>query len=198
MQAESEKRIRKAALLAAAVLVLGIILFAAVWAMDLKDSPSLEELLKREEEPRDAGITLEMEYRGLSLEKDLTIEISPQEVTAERAEALFDACEDWIRERQSEGLCFPEEGPGGVIISWQNADFSYIGIDGPQEQCFIAQLGAGEYSRVSEFSVLLDPSEEDYLRSMEAAAEKLREELGRNAEGESLELPSEEDGVARS
>ena len=198
MEAESEKRIRKAALLAAAVLVLGVVLFAAVWAADLKDSPSLEELLKREEEPRDAGITLEMEYRGLSLEKDLTIEISPQEVTAERAEALFDACEDWIRERQSEGLCFPEEGPGGVIISWQNSDFSYIGIDGPQEQCFIAQLGAGEYSRVSEFSVLLDPSEEDYLRSMEAAAERLREELGRNAEGESLELPSEEGGLALS
>ncbi len=195
MEAESEKRIKKAALLAAVVLALGAAVFAAVWAMDSKDSPSLEELLRRRDEPHDAELSLEMEYRGLRLEKDMTLEVSPQEVTAERAEALFDACEAWIMERQSEGLCFPEEGPGGVIISWQNSDFSYIGIDGPQERSFIAQLGAGEYSRVSEFSVLLDPSEEDYLRSMEAAAEKLREELGRNGEGESLALPPEEDGV---
>ncbi|MBR5731129.1 MAG: hypothetical protein IKX89_04225, partial [Firmicutes bacterium] len=196
MQAERAKMTKKAALLAMAMLVLGIIVFTAVWALSARESPSLGELLRRGEEPHDVQLILEMDYNGLKLEKDITVEVSPQEVTEERAQTLFDACEDWIREQLSEGLSFPEEGPGGVIISWQNSDFSYIGIEGPEEHNFIAQLGAGEYSRVSEFSVLLDPSEEDYLLSMDAAAEKLREDLARSEEGESLALPSEEGGLA--
>ena len=74
MQAERAKMTKKAALLVMAQLALGIIVFSAVWALSAGESPSLGELLRRGEEPHDAQLVLEMDYNGLKLEKDITVD----------------------------------------------------------------------------------------------------------------------------
>ena len=192
------KRARTAGAAALAVLMASILVFVLIGRAQNASSNDLSALLERDGSEKDVELLLHMDYKGSSLQKELNISVVPQRVDASAADKLFDECELWIESQLRQGIAFPDEGPGGVSITWQDQDFSYIGIDGPTDCVLVAQLGAGEYTRVSEFTVTLDPSAEDYLRSMDALSASIAEDLSEDAEGASLALPEETDGVALS
>ena len=192
---EKKKRSLKAAAAAAAVLAASVMVFAAVSGGGSEDQTDLFPLLERGEADRDVELLLHMDHNGHVLEKEMNISVLPQRVDAHKAEELFDACEEWLAEELKNGPAFPQEGPGGVSLTWQETEIDCLGMDGPTDVVLTVQLGAGEYTRVSEFTVRYDPAAEDYERSLEALSEKLGDDLSSNAEGSSLSLPETAEGT---
>ena len=192
---EKKKRSLKAAAAAAAVLAASVMAFAAVSGGGSEDQTDLFPLLERGEADRDVELLLHMDHNGYVLEKEMNISVLPQRVDAQKAEELFDACEEWLAEELKNGPAFPQEAPGGVSLTWQETEIDCLGMDGPTDVVLTVQLGAGEYTRVSEFTVRYDPAAEDYERSLEALSEKLGDDLSSNAEGSSLSLPETAEGT---
>ena len=118
----------------------------------------------------------------------------PRHIGADDAEKLFDECEEWIKTQFSEGKWFPSEAPNGVSLTWQEDDLAFLGGSGSENKV-TAQLGAGEYCRVSEFMIPDILGEDEYLRGLEALSEKLSDDLGRNDEGDGLSLPADSQGA---
>ena len=154
--------------------------------------------LERGGSDRDVELLLHMDYNGHVLDRELSISVQPQRIDAQKAEEMFDACEEWLAAELADGPVFPETGPGGVTLTWQETEISCLGMDGPSDVVLTVQLGAGEYTRVSEFTVCYDPAAEDYEKSLALLSEKLEEDLSSDAEGEVLSLPESADGAALS
>ena len=183
----------KGVLLATFAVLLSVLIYATASYLDKQKT--ISELTLREDHDKDIELSLTLEYLGQSVEEDVLLTVRPKKIDAQTAEILFDECEDWIRSVLAEGLIFPDSSPNGVLIDWQNSDFSYIGIKERVERIFIAQLAAGEFVRLSEFTVVLDPSAENYKDSLSVLAKALQDSLSRSETGESLYLPDEEGGA---
>ena len=194
MHDKAERRRKRYACMSCIVLLLGA---AAFFVLQLAGgrSAALPSELNRGQTAEDIDLVLKLEYKGLTEEKDVALTILPEHIDRPRAEQLFDECEEWIKSKLAEGLSFPEEAPNGVVISWQDTDISYIGVDGPVRKALIAQLGAGEYYRVSQFDVVISPDEEAYRKSLDMLAEDLAYELSTSDKESALKLPAEKDGV---
>ena len=89
----------------------------------------------------------------------------PRHIGADDAKKLFDECEEWIKTQFSEGKWFPSEAPNGVSLTWQEDDLAFLGGSGSENKV-TAQLGAGEYCRVSEFMIPDILGEDEYLRGL--------------------------------
>ena len=197
-QAQAGIRRRRSMTAAAAVLVVSVLVFGAISFLSAGSTEDLGKLLKRSGETRDIDVVLELGYKDISVRQELGLSVLPQEIDRQAAERMFDECETWIRSLFAEGLDFPEKAPNGVSITWEDTDPAYLEMEGPGEQVFIAQLGVGEYFRASEFTAVLDPSDENYRASLAALAEKIADDLSRNAKGSFLELPESSGNVSLS
>ena len=192
---ERKKRVVKAAAAAAAVLAASVMVFAALSGGASGDQADIAPLLERTEGERDVELLLHMDHDGHVMDREISISVLPQRVDAQKAEELFDACEEWLAEELRNGPVFPQDGPGGVTLTWQETEIDCLGMDGPSDVVLTVQLGAGEYTRVSEFTVRFDPAAEDYERSLEALSEKLEEDLSSNTDGSALTLPDSAEGT---
>ena len=193
--AERRKRMIAAAAAAGAVLAASILAFVLIRPGANAASEDIAPLLERGDSDKDVELLLHMDYNGHILEKELSISVLPQRVEAQKAEELFDACEEWLREELRNGPVFPKTGPGGVALTWQEEQIDCLGMDGPEDVVLTVQMGAGEYTRVSEVTVRFDPGAQDYENSLAVLSERLGEELSSDPEGEALSLPSDADGV---
>lgn len=190
---EASLRKKRYGLAACLLLIAGAALFLLLSVLS-KGGISVEKLERLQQE-RDVPLKLSLSYKDVALEKDISITVLPEHIGKDKAESLFDECEQWIKARLAEGLEFPEQAPNGVLISWETDDLSYIGAQGPTLFTLIAQLGAGEYSRLCEFSVRVDPGAEDYLSSLDKLAADTAEDLSGKDNGPALALPTLLDGV---
>lgn len=146
-------------------------------------------------EERDVSLQLGLSYKGVALDRDVVITVKPQRISFDKAQELFGECETWLKEQLSGGPVFPSEAPNGVSITWQDEDFSYLSGSPEGKVQLIAQLSAGEYFRVSAFTVPLDPGDEEYLESLGKLAEKLENELSLGDSGSRIMLPKSRDGA---
>lgn len=193
--AARRKRMIAAAAAAGAVLAASILAFVLIRTGANAASEDIASLLERGDSDKDVELLLHMDYNGHVLEKELSISVLPQRVEAQKAEELFDACEEWLREELRNGPVFPKTGPGGVALTWQEEQIDCLGMEGPEDVVLTVQMGAGEYTRVSEVTVRFDPGAQDYENSLAVLSERLGEELSSDPEGEALSLPSDADGV---
>lgn len=179
---------------ALAVILLSILVY--IFITEANRTPAdINELLVRSSEDREAELDLTARYMDQTVEESVVLSVLPKAVDRQTSEILFDDCEIWLKEMLAEKLQFPEAAPNGVEISWQNTDFSYLGIEEPEERTFIAQLSAGEYLRLSEFTVLVDPTDEDYRESLISLADELGESLSQDDRGDTLQLPDNVNGA---
>ena len=194
-RAARKKRYVKAAAAACAALIASVAVFMLCGDVDKAAEDGTLPDLERGESDREVELLLHMDYNGHVLDRELSISVLPQRVDAQKAEELFDACEGWLAEELKNGPVFPQNGPGGVTLTWQETEISCLGMEGPSDVVLTVQMGAGEYSRVSEFTVFYDPAAEDYEKSLAALSDKLCEDLSSNAEGTVLSLPGSADGA---
>ena len=159
-------------------------------------SEDIAPLLERGDSGKDVELLLHMDYNGHVLDREISISVLPERVDAEKADELFDACEEWLAEELKNGPAFPGTGPGGVTLTWQEEQIDCLGIDGPTDIVLTVQLGAGEYTRVSEVAVRFDPDAEDYEKSLALLSERLGEDLSLDAEGAALSLPADAEGAS--
>ena len=164
---------RRCGHIAAAIILCGALVFAGTRLYEHSFSREGPDFLERTGEEQDVSLKLELAYKGISVERDVQITVKPQRISYEKAQDMFDECEDWLREQLSEGPVFPAEAPNGTVITWQDEDFSYLEQENASDVQLIAQLSAGEYFRVSAFTVPLDPGSEEYAQSLAKLAEKL-------------------------
>ena len=194
--AQKKKRSAIAAAAASAVIAVSVLVFVLIRpAGGGEDSIAA---LERGNSDREVELLLHMDYNGYVLDRELNISVLPQRIDAQAAEELFDECEDWLSEELKNGPVFPQTGPGGVSLTWQDTDLNALGIDGPSDIVLTVQMGAGEYTRVSGFTVRFDPAAEDYEKSLDALSGKLGEDLSSNSDGGSLLLPDSAEGASLS
>ena len=186
---------RRCAYSAAAVMICGVLVFAGARLYRYYLSEDAPDHLDRSASEQEVGLKLGLSYKGVSLDRDVTITVKPQKVSYDKAQELFDGCEEWLKEQLSSGPVFPKEAPNGVAITWQDEDLSYLGEEQAGEVLLIAQLSAGEYFRVSAFTVPLDPSKEDYEESLGKLAEKIEDELSMGNDGSRIVLPKSREGA---
>ena len=196
--AERRKRTLTAAAAAFAVLLASVLLFVLMRPSADPGTEEEVESIARGGSDRDVELLLHMDYNGYVLDRELKISVLSERIDPQKAEELFDACEVWLSEELKNGPVFPGEGPGGVTLTWQETEISCLGLDGPSDIVLTVQMGAGEFTRVSEFTVCFDPSAEDYEKSLAALSGKLEEELSSDSEGASLSLPDSADGAVLS
>ena len=184
----------KSAALAIVVIILSLVVYliASGTGNSAKD---LETLLARGDTDKEAELDLTLEYQGHTVEEELSLTVLPKQVDEKAAQILFDEADQWLSEILSEKLQFPDQAPNGVDIIWENSDFTYLGIDEPIEKAFIAQLSFGEYVRLSEFMVHIEPDEENYMESLNLLATELQETLSLDDSGDSLVLPDTRNGA---
>ena len=196
--ARSARRKRRvtAAAAAGAVLAASVIAFLFIRSGGKNVSEDIATLLERGDSGKDVELLLHMDYNGHVLDREISISVLPERVDAEKADELFDACEEWLAEELKNGPAFPKTGPGGVTLIWQEEQIDCLGIDGPTDVVLTVQLGAGEYTRVSEVTVNFDPGAEDYEKSLALLSERLGEDLSSDAEGTALLLPSDAEGAS--
>ena len=190
------KRTVTAAAAACAVLAVSVAAFLFIRSGEKNVSEDIAPLLKRGDSGKDVELLLHMDYNGHVLDREISISVLPERVDAEKADELFDACEEWLAEELKNGPAFPGTGPGGVTLTWQEEQIDCLGIDGPTDVVLTVQLGAGEYTRVSEVTVRFDPDAEDYEKSLALLSERLGEDLSSDAEGTALSLPSDAEGAS--
>ncbi len=190
------KRTAAAAAAAGAVLAASVIAFLLVRSGVRNVPEDIAPLLERGESGKDVELLLHMDYNGHVLDREISISVLPRRVDAEKADELFDACEEWLAEELKNGPTFPKTGPGGVTLTWQEEQIDCLGIDGPADIVLTVQLGAGEYTRVSEVTVRFDPAAEDYEKSLALLSERLGEDLSSDAEGSVLSLPADAEGAS--
>ncbi|MCR5010707.1 MAG: hypothetical protein K6A91_07205 [Clostridia bacterium] len=190
------KRTVTAAAAAGAVLAASVIAFLFIHTGGNNVSEDIAPLLERGDSGKDVELLLHMDYNGHVLDREISISVLPERIDAEKADVLFDACETWLSEELKNGPVFPKTGPGGVALTWQEEQIDCLGIDGPTDVVLTVQLGAGEYTRVSEVTVNFDPGAEDYEKSLALLSERLGEDLSSDAEGEALSLPSDAEGAS--
>ena len=194
--AQKKKRSAIAAAAASAVIAVSVLVFVLIRpAGGGEDSIGA---LERGNSDREVELLLHMDYNGYVLDRELNISVLPQRIEAQAAEELFDECEDWLSEELKNGPVFPQTGPGGVSLTWQDAELNALGIYGPSDIVLTVQMGAGEYTRVSGFTVRFDPAAEDYEKSLDALSGKLGEDLSSNSDGGSLLLPDSAEGASLS
>ena len=185
----------KCAVLAAFVLILSLVIFLVVSGPG-KEPETLEAMLERGSEDKEALLDLSMEYRGQTVDEEVSLTVLSRQVDERSAQLLFDECEQWLSEMLSEKPQFPDAAPNGVEIFWENSDFTYLGIDRPTEIKFIAQLSLGEFVRLSEFTVHIEPDAENYRESLNALALELQEKLSLDNSGDALVLPQNRNGAS--
>ncbi|MBR3302284.1 MAG: hypothetical protein IKI73_06450 [Firmicutes bacterium] len=190
------KRTITAAAAAGAVLAASVLAFLLIRTGGKNVSEDIAALLERGDSGKDVELLLHMDYNGHVLDREISISVLPERVDAEKADELFDACETWLSEELKNGPVFPKTGPGGVALTWQEEQIDCLGIDGPTDVVLTVQLGAGEYTRVSEVTVRFDPDAEDYEKSLALLSERLGEDLSSDAEGTALSLPSDAEGAS--
>ena len=194
--AQRKKRSVIAAAAALAALAVSVFVFVLIRPDNLGED--LVASLERGDSDRDVELLLHMDYNGCVLDRELDISVLPQRIDAQAAEELFDECEDWLSEELKNGPVFPQTSPGGVSLTWQDTEINALGIDGPSDIVLTVQMGAGEYTRVSEFTVSFDPAAEDYERSLDMLSGKLEEDLSSDADGDRLVLPDSAEGASLS
>ena len=186
---------RRCAYLAAALVLFGALIFAGARLYGRWLSVDAPDSLERAGAETEVDLQLGLSYKGVSLDRDVTITVKPQKIDYEKAQDMFDECEEWLREQLSSGPVFPGGAPNGVSITWQDEEFSYLGEDPASDVILVAQLSCGEYFRVSAFTVPLDPSEEDYEESLGKLAERIGDELSMGDEGPRIMLPKSREGA---
>ena len=182
------------------VLAVCLILFllAAVLERGPKD---LETLLIRPE-PGDssqtADLTLQLTYEDVSVEQDVQLDVPSRERTRAEANALFDRCEQELREelsRQSGGLqalqgdlALPLVSRDGfVTITWSSSDparvseegrVDLVGVKPGEPVTLTAVLSLGEYARRVDLEAFPDPGPDaDWESSLRHEADALTQDL---------------------
>ena len=146
-------RMRRALVTAAVVLAASVLIFlAALLIQSGKAGPSISSLMQRAEAEKEVELDLSLKYKGHELRQGVTLTVLPEKISREKAEQLFDECEQWIREQLSFGVTFPQEAPNGVAIVWQNSDFSYLQSDASEDYTLVAQLSAGDAYKIGRAS----------------------------------------------
>ena len=196
--AQRKKRYTIAAAAALSVFAASVILFALIRPDSGGETADAVSSLERGASDRDVELHLHMDYNGYVLDRELSISVLPQRIDAQAAEELFDECEDWLSEELKNGPVFPQTSPGGVSLTWQDTEIDALGMEGPSDVILTVQMGAGEYTRVSEFTVCFDPSAEDYEKSLDVLSGKIGEDLSSDADGDRLVLPDSADGASLS
>ena len=183
----------KSFLIAAAIMILSL----SLYSLQVRSSaePEINAVLQRDTEEKTAELELSLEYGGQRVEKDMDITVLAKKMDKGTAGKLFDECEQWLSEHLAQNLDFPEKAPNGVEITWEETDFTYLGMAEPQEKLFIARLSTGEYNRLAEFKIMLDPNDEKYRQSLEALATKLEDSLSEDGSGDDLILPESMNGA---
>ncbi len=194
--AQKKRRSVIAAAAASAVIAVSVLVFVLIRPDGGGEYPIWA--LEREESDREVELLLHMDYNGYVLDRELNISVLPQRIDAQAAEELFDECEDWLSEELKNGPVFPQISPGGVSLTWQDTELNALGIDGPSDIVLTVQMGAGEYTRVSEFTTRFHPEAEDYERSLDMLSGKLGEDLSSDTDGGSLLLPDSAGGASLS
>lgn len=176
-------------------MILSLIVYFIV-SGSVKSPETVDELLTRGSEDKEALFDLTLEYQGQTVDEELSLTVLPRQVDENDAQLLFDECERWLSELLSEKLQFPDAAPNGVEICWEAADFTYLGIDEPIDKAFIAQLSFGGFVRLSEFTVHIEPDAENYRESLDALALELQESLSLDDSGDRLDLPENKNGAS--
>ena len=193
-----KKRAVTAAAAAFAVLLASVAAFTLSGGGEVPAEEDLVPILERGGSDREVELLLHMDYNGHVLDREMSISVLPQRVDAQKADELFDACEEWLSEELKNGPVFPQTGPGGVTLTWQETEISCLGMEGPSDVVLTVQMGAGEYSRVSEVTAFFDPTPEDYENSLAALSDRLADDLSSDAEDAVLSLPDSADGASLS
>ena len=195
--AQKEKMaVKRCAALAAALAACGLLVFigSELWTHYMQES--VPSYIERSDSEQQIHLELALSYKGAAVSRGLTLSVKPRRISFSRAQEMFDECESWLKEQLAGGPVFPDEAPNGVVITWQDSDFSYLGETPLSSASLAAQLSAGEYFRVCEFYVPLAPGPKDYEESLEKLAERIEDELSTGDLGTVVPLPQSREGAS--
>ena len=196
LDAAAKRTKRTLCVVTAACLIL--FLLAAILERSPKD---LEALLTRPEPgeaSQTADVTLQLTYEDVSVEQDVHLDVPSRERTRAEANALFDRCEQELRDelsRQSGGLQALQgdlvlplvSRDGFVTITWSSSDPARVSEEGrvdlvgakPGEPVTLtAVLSLGEYTRRVDLEAFPDPGPDaDWESSLRHEADALTQDL---------------------
>jgi hypothetical protein len=194
-------------------LAAGLVLFVLSAAFGRGPS-DLSAMLRRpapDEDAKQADVVLQLTYGEKSVEQDVILEIPPREWTRREANALFDRCENELREQLGcagerpgilhGSLDLPRVSKDGLVaLTWSSSDpgrlseegaVNLIGAKPGDAVTLTAVLSAGEYNRQVDLELELsaDPKA-DWESSLRQEAESLLQQLPASLTADEQTLPA--------
>lgn len=161
------------------------------------------------EDPAAREVLLQLSYGNAAIEQEVRLDLPPREWSRSEADALFDRCEQEIREQLTDALlvlrgdlALPFVSRDGLVaISWNSSDPSrideegkvdLIGAESGDPVTLTAVLSVGEHVRRLELQAFPDPGEEaDWDSSLRNEAASLVKGLPALLGETKLDLPSQ-------